>query len=192
MIDFSPLFFFLAIFIIPALPGGGYTVGLYLALRKIPFAWVRNTLPPVCAVLLIALPPVFTPVIIESGARLVASIVIPVTLIALGVLTPRPLFTGRLEGIDERMAVFICGTFAYLLFWVVGAAMTFGQGYPSTSLAIRDFFLQFIPETVSFRWFIVDYGIDYAFGLIVALVIYLLLSLAASAAFRRDEEEACR
>ncbi len=190
MIDFSPFFFFLAIFLIPAFLCSGYTVGLYIALKKTPFPAVRNTLPLVCAVLLIALPPVFIPVIIESGARLVASIVIPVTLIAQGVLTPRPLFTGRMEGIDEKMAVFICGTLAYLLFWVVGAAMTFGQGNSSIILDITDFFLQFIPETTLFRWFIVRYGIDYAFGLTAALIVYPLLPLAASAAVRRDEEEA--
>ncbi len=192
MIDFSPFFFFLAIFLLPAFLCSGYTVGLYLALQKIPFSWVRNTLPPVCAAFLIALPPVFMPVIIESGARLVASLVIPGTLLALGVLMPMPLFAGRMKSIDGKMAVLICGTLTYLLFLVVGSAMTFGSGYPSTRLDITYFCLRFIPETVPFRWFVVEYGIDCAFGLIVALVVYSLLSLNRIYGVSREDEKVCR
>jgi hypothetical protein len=98
----SPLFYqptlqieYFAVILVIALVFAFFTTGLYILVEVATVPSVRAFVPPVLAVLL-------------NTVNFALPSLVPFTVVSMAVMTPLPLFGGRLRAFSERTAVFLC------------------------------------------------------------------------------------
>ncbi|MEN6341078.1 MAG: hypothetical protein ABFC89_00810 [Methanospirillum sp.] len=104
--------------LVPALVLGFLTATAFQKINVRAAPSIRLLLPPLVAICLIGVLAVIAPLVHGTPAGLIGGVLLA-GVVAMGVLTPWPLFAGRFEVMRSRSAVFLCGTgtfFVVLLF----------------------------------------------------------------------------
>ncbi len=167
--------------LVPALALGFLTATTFQKIYVRAAPSIRLLLPPLIAACLIGVLAVIAPLVHGTPAGPIDGVLLA-GVVAMGILTPWPLFTGRFKVMKPRSAVFLCGTGTFFLALLFTLPLVSLHPNPNDVVRLVNA-LDPSSSSIAFRSVVL-----YLQSVVLAIVLYLV-ALVRDLTLRTDPEE---